>query len=538
MLEQQLEKYFNFSKFRSGQKEIVESIMAGKDVVALMPTGGGKSLCYQLPAILSDKLTIVVSPLIALMKDQVDALNARGIKAVFINSSLSIEEIEARSVEIKMGKVKILYVAPERLSQERFIDFLASLDIFMMAIDEAHCVSSWGHDFRPDYLLIKDCIKKLKSRPIIGAFTATATPEVKQDIIKRLDLSDPKVFVSGFDRPNLKFFVEANIKADKRIKEALRIIKTLPGSGIIYTLTRKEAEKTAVFLLENNINATFYHAGMQSFGRTKVQNDFMDNKFKVIVATIAFGMGVDKADVRFVIHMGMPASLEGYYQEAGRAGRDNENAYCILLHSRKDIGLHNYFIQKDKEEMRRLGKNYVEIANICDVKYHQLEKMTEYAENNSCRRKMILEYFADSAINKIGNNCKGCDYCLNFKWQNTLVNLNQDFLEGRNSDSTCSDTILQSVKLYQQKYSLEQIAKARSLGVRTVFRHLIVWYKNGGDFDFEKFITKDEEKQILLAMAKADDYQRLRPIKDQLPENISYDKICLVIAKIQRIVLK
>ncbi|MFA6296353.1 MAG: RecQ family ATP-dependent DNA helicase [Patescibacteria group bacterium] len=538
MLEQYLEKYFNFSNFRQGQKEIVESILARKDVLALMPTGGGKSLCYQLPAILSDKLTVIISPLIALMKDQVDALKARGIEAVFINSSLSFEEIEARMAEIKMKKIKILYIAPERLSQKNFIEFLKTLDIFLLAIDEAHCVSAWGHDFRPDYMLIKNCIKELKNRPIVGAFTATATPEVKQDIIKRLELQDPKIFTAGFNRQNLKFFVQANLKAGQRPNEVLRIVKSLQGSGIVYTLTRKEAEETAAFLCENNIKATFYHAGMQPLQRSQMQNDFMENKFKVIVATIAFGMGVDKADVRFVIHMGMPASLEGYYQEAGRAGRDSENAYCILLHSKKDVGLHNYFIQKDKEEMQRLGKNYAEISQVIDVKYRQLEKMVEYVENNKCRRKMILEYFADLDLNKINNNCQGCDVCFNFKWQNTLANLDMDVLQDKNSKHSGSDTVLQTIKLYQQKHTLEQIAKIRSLGVRTIFNHLIKWYKSGGDLEIEKFITKQEEQQILQAMAKASDYQRLRPIKDQLPESVSYEKICCVIAKIQRIDLK
>ncbi|MEW6408342.1 MAG: ATP-dependent DNA helicase RecQ [Patescibacteria group bacterium] len=346
MFQQYLNKYFNFFAFRPGQKEIVESIISGKDVVALMPTGGGKSLCYQLPALLSNKLTVVISPLIALMKDQVDSLNARKIKAAFINSSLENTEIERRIEDIKKGKIKILYIAPERLSNNNFAKLFGTLDIHLVAIDEAHCISQWGHDFRPDYLLIRDNIKRLKNRPIVAAFTATATPEVKNDIVERLELRSPQVFIRGFDRPNLKFFVQTDLDETQRIQETLRIINSLTGSGIVYTITRKEAEEVAEFLLQNGVNATFYHAGMTSCKRTKVQNDFMENKFKVIVATIAFGMGVDKADIKFVIHLGIPSSLEGYYQEAGRAGRDGETSYCILLHSKKDMGLRYYFIKK------------------------------------------------------------------------------------------------------------------------------------------------------------------------------------------------
>ena len=334
MLEKNLQKYFNFSEFRPGQREIVEAILDGYDTVALMPTGGGKSLCYQLPAIIADKLTVIISPLIALMKDQVDALNARGIPAVFINSSLTFEEIGENFEKIKKGSVKILYVAPERFGSFEFQKLFSELDIFLFSVDEAHCVSQWGHDFRPDYLEIKKYIRNLKNRPIVAAFTATATPEVQGDIVERLEMKNPKIFIRGFDRPNLKFLVQCDLKTKERYEEILRIIKSLSGSGIVYSLTRKETEVIAKYLKENGIKAVAYHAGMEAKRREKVQEDFMENRIQVIVATIAFGMGVDKADIRYVIHCGMPGSLEGYYQEAGRAGRDGEKAYCVLLHAK------------------------------------------------------------------------------------------------------------------------------------------------------------------------------------------------------------
>jgi len=415
MLAKQLEKYFNFTEFRPGQREIVESIMSGRDVVALMPTGGGKSLCYQLPAILSDKISVVISPLIALMKDQVDSLNARGIAATFINSSLTRDEIEEKIDDIKNNRIKILYVAPERFGSFEFRKLFSDLDIFLFSVDEAHCVSQWGHDFRPDYLAIKDYIRDLKNRPVVAAFTATATPEVKDDIIERLELQNPEVFVRGFDRPNLKFFVESNLKPKEKYAEVLRITKSLSGSGIVYALTRKDTEFIAGFLCRNNIKAAAYHAGMEATKRKKIQEEFMENKFKVIVATIAFGMGVDKSDIRFVIHSGMPGSVEGYYQEAGRAGRDGENAFCILLHGKKDVITHKYFIRLSQGDMSGQNKTPGEIRRVIGIKYDRLEKMIEYATNSRCRRKMILEYFSDPDRGKQNKNCQGCDVCLGWK---------------------------------------------------------------------------------------------------------------------------
>lgn len=512
--------------------------MEGKDVVALMPTGGGKSLCYQMPAVLSGGVTVIISPLIALMKDQVDGLNAREIPATFINSSLSRSEVEERMKKIKKGKIKLLYIAPERLGSLEFSEFFRNLEISFLAVDEAHCVSQWGHDFRPDYLAIKKNIEKLKKRPVIGAFTATATPEVKNDIIERLGLQKPEVFVRGFDRANLKFFAQSNLKPKEKLVEILRLTRSIEGSGIIYTLTRKDTENIALFLNQNEISAVAYHAGMNADKRTKIQNEFMDNRSKVIVATIAFGMGVDKSDVRFVIHAGMPKNLEGYYQEAGRAGRDGETAYCVLLHGKKDVSTHRFFIRREGWEMLNQGKDEIETDGLTRIKEDRLNKMINYVTSSQCRRKTILEYFNDPDSQRLKNGCEGCDVCMNWERRDddeTEAEINLKQQERTEGSERMSGTVLETVKFYKDGYSPEKIAKIRSLGEETIISHLIKWYLVGGDLKIEKFITPEEEKQILKAMAEADDYQKLKSIKEQLPESISYGNIKLVIAKIQKV---
>jgi ATP-dependent DNA helicase RecQ len=530
MLQNNLHKYFNFSEFRPGQQEIVESIISGRDAVALMPTGGGKSLCYQLPAVIFPGLSVVISPLIALMKDQVDSLLARGIPATFINSSLDRIEIEKRTDEIINGKIKILYVAPERLSAPNFRNIFSSLEIDFLAVDEAHCVSQWGHDFRPDYLNIIKHIDLLKKRPIIAAFTATATPEVKEDIISRLALKNPAVFVRGFDRPNLIFLVRKNLKPKERYEEVLRIAKSMPGSGIIYTLTRKETEVIASYLKENGVETSAYHAGMESARREKIQNEFMKNKFRVIVATIAFGMGVDKSDIRFVIHAGMPGSLEGYYQEAGRAGRDGEKSYCVLLHSKKDTNTHKFFIRMNRDDMRSQGKDWAEIGRVSEIKYGRLEKMEEYATSQKCRRELILEYFKDPEAKNHDLSCRGCDVCLNWKGgveenAREKAEMGTPFL---------SSTVKVTADLYKlRKYSLLQISKMRGLSENTIINHLIDWYISGGNLNISDFISSSEQNLIIEAAARVG-MQKLRTIKETLPEEISYEKIKLVLAKIKR----
>lgn len=530
MLEKNLLRYFGFSDFLPGQKEIVQAIMNGQDVVALMPTGGGKSLCYQLPAIMAEKLTVVISPLIALMKDQVDALNTRGIPAVFINSSLSFEEVAQRIQSIKDGSVKILYVAPERFGNVKFQELFAKLDVFLFSVDEAHCVSSWGHDFRPDYLEIRKYIAKLKSRPIVAAFTATATPEVKNDIVERLELKNPKVFIRGFDRPNLKFLVQADLKPKERYPEILRIVKSLSGSGIVYSLTRKETKIIADYLKENGISAQSYHAGMEASKREKVQNDFMQGKVQVIVATIAFGMGVDKSDIRFVIHCGMPGSLEGYYQEAGRAGRDGQKAYCVLLHAKKDVNTHKFFIRMSRTEMQGIGKSWEEIQRNMDVKYGKLEKIVEYATAKKCRRTMILEYFNDPELKNHTDNCRGCDVCLGWKVSQEKQKESKRDAKG----GFLSATVKKTVKLYEQKKTPQEISKKRGFGVRTIFGHLADWYEAGGKLDIDEFVSKSEQEKIARVISNFGKVEKLRPIKDALPADIGYEKIRFMIVKMRK----
>ena len=376
----------------------------------------------------------------------------------------------------------------------------------------------------------------LPKRPIVAAFTATATPEVKDDIIERLALNQPAVFVRGFDRPNLKFFVRANLKKKERIEEALRIVKSIEGSGIIYAITRKETEEVVRFFKENGIKAAAYHAGMTGDKRSRIQNDFMENKFKVIVATIAFGMGVDKADIRYVIHIGMPSSPEGYYQEAGRAGRDGENAFCILLHSKSDASLHHFFIMTGKSEMSQQGKNWADAKVVTDIKYARLDKMKQYVNLDSCRRLLLLEYFGDPAVKNHSGNCKGCDVCLNYKWEKSdiAVDSARKKTKIKKSPGYLGGTILETANLYKQQYSPEKIAKIRCLGVSTIFNHLVEWYRSGGEFAIDDFLSKNEEEKISQAIKEIGSCEKLSPLKNILPPEISYEKIRMAIAKRQR----
>lgn len=587
MIKQQLQQYFNFSEFRAGQEEVVASILAGQDAVVLMPTGGGKSLCFQLPAVINSSITIVISPLIALMKDQVDSLRLRGIGAAYINSSQTGAELDETLASVKRGGVKILYIAPERLKSYNFLQMFAELAVGFIAVDEAHCVSSWGHDFRPDYMLIKDFIAQFKHRPTVAAFTATATPEVRDDIVSHLNLKEPKVFVRGFDRPNLRFIVQNNIPDKERNVAALGVVQKSAGCGIVYALTRKRTEEIAAFFRSRGVKAAAYHAGMNTEQRTRVQEDFMENRVKVIVATIAFGMGVNKADVRFVVHVGMPASLENYYQEAGRAGRDGEPADCVLLASRKDIGTQSYFIEKSREEMQEQKKDPVEINRIVNIKFRKLDKMREYVDARVCRRKIILRYFADADVNKYSGNCRGCDVCLGLTvrkapseeprrrgsrfraalaawngersdWQR-LAMFKNDFADdvfdderdedeeayemarmmeqAEEKESSLSETVLHTVELYQQGHKAAAIAKLRELGVSTIMNHLAKWYAAGGELKISDFVAPEQEKLILSAAAGADERRYLSSIKEKLPPEISYEQIRLTLAKVQRVKL-
>ena len=402
ILTDELKKYFGFDTFKGNQEAIIQNLLDGNDTFVLMPTGGGKSLCYQLPSLLMEGTAIVISPLIALMKNQVDAMRnyseEDGI-AHFINSSLNRNAIDQVKDDIMSGKTKLLYVAPESLTKEENVEFLKSVKISFYAIDEAHCISEWGHDFRPEYRNIRPIVNQVGKAPLI-ALTATATPKVQHDIQKNLGMMHAKVFKSSFNRPNL--YYEVRTKTDDVDKDIIKYIKSNPEkSGIIYCLSRKKVEELSEILVANGIKAKPYHAGMDSVTRTETQDDFLMEKIDVIVATIAFGMGIDKPDVRFVIHYDIPKSLEGYYQETGRAGRDGGEGQCIAFYSDKDLQKLEKFMQGKPVAEQEIGKQL-------------LQETAAYAESSVCRRKTLLHYFGEEYKE---NNCGNCDNCLNPKKQ-------------------------------------------------------------------------------------------------------------------------
>lgn len=398
-----LKKYFGYDLFREGQEEIIDTLLSGQDIFGIMPTGAGKSLCYQVPALLMDGITIVVSPLISLMKDQVGTLNQAGIHAAFLNSTLSAGQYRKALEFAKKGRYKIIYVAPERLLLKEFLTFALQAEISMVTVDEAHCVSQWGQDFRPGYLKIADFIRLLPIRPVVGAFTATATREVREDVLAALELKDPKIITTGFDRKNL--FYQVSTKTDK-FAEVMHYLTEHPTeSGIIYCLTRKIVEEVCDRLLKNGIPATRYHAGLSDYERQKNQDDFLYDVSPVMVATNAFGMGIDKSNVRFVIHYNMPKNIESYYQEAGRAGRDGEEANCILLYAPKDVVLNQFLIDRETGN-EALTKEEVEMVKERDRE--RLKQMTFYCTTNGCLREFILRYFGEYTT----NYCKKCSNCL------------------------------------------------------------------------------------------------------------------------------
>ena len=401
-LTEALKKYFGFDKFKGDQEQIIQNLLDGNDTFVLMPTGGGKSLCYQLPSLLMEGTAIVISPLIALMKNQVDVitnLSEQEGTAHYLNSSLNKAAIDQVKMDITEGRTKLLYVAPESLTKEDNVDFLKTVKISFYAIDEAHCISEWGHDFRPEYRRIRPIVNEIGPAPII-ALTATATDKVRSDIKKNLGIIDAKEFKSSFNRPNL--YYEVRPKTKDVDKDIIRFIKQHPGkSGIIYCLSRKKVEELAAILRANDIKAAPYHAGLDSTTRTQTQDDFLMENIDVIVATIAFGMGIDKPDVRFVIHYDIPKSLEGYYQETGRAGRDGGEGLCIAFYSYKDLQKLDKFME---------GKPVAEQ----DIGRQLLAETAAYAETAVCRRKMLLHYFGETYTK---DNCGNCDNCLHPKTQ-------------------------------------------------------------------------------------------------------------------------
>lgn len=398
-----LKEYFGHDSFREGQDRITDSLLGGRDVLGIMPTGAGKSICYQVPALMFDGITIVVSPLISLMKDQVSALVQSGVAAAYINSSLTHAQYLKVLQNTKNGKYKIIYVAPERLCAPAFLGICRNLNISMVAVDEAHCVSQWGQDFRPSYLKIPDFIDALNSRPVVGAFTATATGAVRDDIKTLLRLVSPLVVTTGFDRPNLFFSV---MQPKNKSIELMKLIKERKNeSGIVYCSTRKAVEEVCELLQKNGFAATRYHAGLDENERRRNQDDFVYDHATIMVATNAFGMGIDKSNVSFVIHYNMPKNMESYYQEAGRAGRDGRSADCILLYSAKDVRTNQFLInnsepnpdltEDEQEEVRRRDRE-------------RLKQMTFYCTTHKCLRKFILEYFGDKGPER----CEKCSNCL------------------------------------------------------------------------------------------------------------------------------
>ena len=397
-----LKKYFGYDTFRDGQELLIDSILSGRDVLGIMPTGAGKSLCYQVPAMLMDGITLVISPLISLMKDQVGSLNQAGIHAAFLNSSLTVGQYYKALDYARQGRYPIIYVAPERLVTEEFLDFALHADIAMVAVDEAHCVSQWGQDFRPSYLKIVEFIKKLPKRPVVSAFTATATKEVRDDIMDILLLEDPEVLTTGFDRPNLYFGVQSPKNKYEVLKNYLEMH---PGEcGIVYCLTRKGVEEVCGKLREDGFSVTRYHAGLGDGERKRNQDDFIYDRYQIIVATNAFGMGIDKSNVRFVVHYNMPKNMESYYQEAGRAGRDGEPAECILLYGGQDVVTNQLFIDnnQDNRELDQVTREMV-----AERDRERLRKMTYYCFTNECLRDYILRYFGEYGENYCGN-CSNC----------------------------------------------------------------------------------------------------------------------------------
>ena len=506
-----LKKYFGFDTFKGEQEQIIRNLLDGNDTFVLLPTGGGKSLCYQLPSLLMEGVAIVISPLIALMKNQVDAMRHYGEEdgvAHFLNSSLNKSAIDQVKSDILAGKTKLLYVAPESLTKEENVEFLKSVKISFYAVDEAHCISEWGHDFRPEYRRIRPIINLIGQAPII-ALTATATQKVREDIKKILGMPDAREFKSSFNRSNL--YYEVRRKNDDIDKEIIKFIKANSGkSGIIYCLSRKKVEELAEILKANGINASAYHAGMDSPVRSAVQDDFIKENIDVIVATIAFGMGIDKPDVRFVIHYDMPKSLEGYYQETGRAGRDGGEGQCIAFYSDKDMQKLRKFMQ---------GKPVSEK----DINEELLRETEAYAESAVCRRKSLLHYFGETYAEE---NCKNCDNCLNPKKQ----------VEAKDSLCAVIETIIAVKENFKSDYIIDVLLGKETSEV-LAHRHEELEAFGSGEGEDEKvwnavirqaliagYLAKDVENYGLLKVTPAGNKFLKKPVSFKVVEDSDFDE--------------
>lgn len=493
-----LKDYFGHDSFRDGQEQIVDALLDGRDALCIMPTGAGKSMCYQIPALLFDGVTIVVSPLISLMKDQVGSLVQSGVPAAYINSSLSYQQFLRVLSNTEHGKYKIIYVAPERLLTDGFLDTCKKIKISMVAVDEAHCVSQWGQDFRPSYLKIISFVESLENRPIVGAFTATATNDVKEDIKKILRLENPFEITTGFDRPNLFFGVIKSSSKDEKLIDLIR--ERGDRSGIVYCATRKNVESVCELLCDNGFSATRYHAGLDEYERRKNQEDFVFDRKNIMVATNAFGMGIDKSNVTYVIHYNMPKNIESYYQEAGRAGRDGGEADCILLYSPKDVRLNRFMIENSE------GNDELTIEEneqIRERDFERLKHMTFYSTTNDCLRGFILRYFG-------GDKKAYCGKCSNCLSVHKLVDVTIDAQKimsciartGQRYGKTVICDVLKGSK--SEKILKAELNNQSTYGImkEVTARHIF------GTIDFlaeKEYISADNETEALKLLPKSRD---------------------------------
>lgn len=493
-----LKDYFGHDSFRDGQEQIVDALLDGRDALCIMPTGAGKSMCYQIPALLFDGMTIVVSPLISLMKDQVGSLVQSGVPAAYINSSLSYPQFLRVLSNVEHGKYKIIYVAPERLLTDGFLDTCKKIKISMVAVDEAHCVSQWGQDFRPSYLKIISFVKSLANRPIVGAFTATATNDVKEDIKKILRLENPFEITTGFDRPNLFFGVIKSSSKDEKLIDLIR--ERGDRSGIVYCATRKNVESVCELLCDNGFSAARYHAGLDEYERRKNQEDFVFDRKNIMVATNAFGMGIDKSNVTYVIHYNMPKNIESYYQEAGRAGRDGGEADCILLYSPKDVRLNRFMIENSE------GNDELTIEEneqIRERDFERLKYMTFYSTTNDCLRGFILRYFG-------GEKKAYCGKCSNCLSVHKLVDVTIDAQKimsciartGQRYGKTVICDVLKGSK--SEKILKAELNNQSTYGImkEVTARHIF------GTIDFlaeKEYISADNETEVLKLLPKSRD---------------------------------